>query len=152
MASTPGVQIPPRPPLRKGEHHAPFRSQAGQFISGNRLESLHELAGHPVAGPSFEGMVVENLIAVAGERRVAYFFRTQDGAEIDLVFAMGGVPGIAVEIKRASAPTLEKGFTIACEDLGIRRRYVVYPGRERFPIRHGAEAISLLELMELLKQ
>jgi hypothetical protein len=65
---------------------------------------------------------------------------------------MGGVPGIAVEIKRASAPTLEKGFTIACEDLGIRRRYVVYPGRERFPIRHGAEAISLLELMELLKQ
>lgn len=104
-----------------------------------------------MAGPSFEGMVIENLIAAAGERRVAYFFRTQDGAEIALVFAMGGVPGIAIEIKRASAPTLEKGFTIACEDLGIRQRYVVYPGRERFPIRHGAEAIALPELMELLR-
>jgi len=115
------------------------------------LETLHDLAGHPVAGPSFEGMVIENLIAAASERRAAYFFRTQDGAEIDLVFAMGGVPGIAIEIKRASAPTLEKGFTIACEDLGIRQRYVVYPGRERFPIRHGAEAISLPELMELLR-
>ena len=116
------------------------------------LETLHDLAGHPVAGPSFEGMVVENLIAAAGERRVASFFRTQDGAEIDLVLEMGGVPGIAIEIKRASAPTLEKGFTIACEDLGIRQRYVVYPGRERFSIRHGAEAISLPELMELLRQ
>jgi hypothetical protein len=97
-------------------------------------------------------MVVENPIAAAGERRIGYFFRTQDGAEIDLVLEMGGAPGIAIEIKRASAPTLEKGFTIACEDLGIRQRYVVYPGRERFSIRHGAEAISLPELMELLRQ
>ena len=116
------------------------------------LENAHDLAGHPVAGPSFEGMVIENLIGAAGERRVPYFFRTHAGAEIDLVVEKGGVPELAIEIKRASAPTLDKGFAIACDDLGIERRYVVYPGSERFPLRHRAEAIPLLELMALLRQ
>jgi predicted AAA+ superfamily ATPase len=116
------------------------------------LENAHDLAGHPVAGASFEGMAIESLIAAAGERRVPYFFRTQDGAEIDLVFEKGGVPDMAVEIKRSSAPSLDKGFAIACDDLGIVRRFVVYPGRERFPLRHGAEAIPLLDLMAVLSQ
>jgi hypothetical protein len=70
------------------------------------------------------------------------------------VLEMGGVPGIAIEIKRASAPTLEKGFTIACEDLGIRQRYVVYPGpgavfnpprgRGHFPARTDGTAEAMI--------
>lgn len=114
------------------------------------IETAHDLAGHPVAGPSYEGMAIENLIGAAGERRTACFYRTQDGAEIDLVFAKGGVPELAVEVKRSSAPTLDRGFALACDDLAIQRRYVVYPGAERYPMRQGAEAIPLLELMALL--
>ena len=57
---------------------------------------------------------------------------------------------MAIEIKRSSAPALSKGFDIACADLQIAQRYLVYPGRERFALRYGAQAIGLVELMGVL--
>lgn len=114
------------------------------------LQDLHQVLGHPVAGHSYEGMVLETLIAAAGPRYTAHFYRTQDGAEIDLVLSLGDKPEIGIEVKRSSAPSPQKGFALACDDLGIARRFVVYPGAERFPLRHGAEAIGLHELAQLL--
>ena len=115
------------------------------------LESQDQILGHPVAGLSYEGMVLENLIQAAGERRRAYFFRTQDGAEIDLVFDSGGRPELAVDIKRSSAPALDRGFFTACDALGIDERYVVYPGDQVFPLRHGAQAIPLADMAARLR-
>ncbi len=114
------------------------------------LETLNDLLGHPVCGLSFEGHCIENLIQAAGSRRVPYFYRTQVGAEIDLLLEKGGRPEIAVEVKRSMAPSPEKGFALACDDLQIEQRYVVYPGSERIPLRHGAQAIGLQELAALL--
>ena len=116
------------------------------------LESLNDLLGHPVCGLSFEGHCIDNLIQAAGNRRVSYFYRTQVGAEIDLLLEKGGRPEIAIEVKRSMAPSPEKGFALACDDLQIEQRYVVYPGAERFPLRHGAQAIGLQELAALLLQ
>ena len=116
------------------------------------LETLNDLLGHPVCGLSFEGHCVENLIQAAGQRRVPYFYRTQVGAEIDLVLEKGGKPEMAIEVKRSMAPSPEKGFSVACDDLEITQRYVVYPGQERFPLRHGAQAIGLQELAVMLAQ
>ena len=50
----------------------------------------------------------------------------------------------------ASAPSLDKGFGIACDDLELSKRYVVYPGAESYPIRHGVQVIGLAELAALL--
>lgn len=113
---------------------------------------MHDLLGHPVCGLSYEGYCIENLIQAAGPRRVPYFYRTQVGAETDLVLERGGKPEVAIEVKRSMAPSPEKGFAIACDDLQITQRYVVYPGLERIPLRHGAQAIGLGELVELLSQ
>jgi len=114
------------------------------------LESLDNLLGHPVCGTSFEGFCIENLILAAGPRRVPYFYRTHSGAEIDLLLERGGQLEIAIEIKRSSAPSPAKGFAQACDDLAITERYVVYPGNEHFKLRHGAQAIGLLELCTIL--
>ena len=100
----------------------------------------------------FHGQVIENIIQAAGNRRVPYFYRTQVGAEVDLVLERGGKPEIAIEVKRSMAPSPEKGFAIACDDLQISQRYVVYPGQERIPLRHGAQALGLKELVALLAQ
>ncbi|MDI1246678.1 MAG: ATP-binding protein [Rhodoferax sp.] len=116
------------------------------------LETLNDLLGHPVCGLSYEGHCIDNLIQAAGNRRVPFFYRTQVGAEIDLVLEQGGKPEIAIEIKRAMAPSPERGFAVACDDLQIEQRYVVYPGTERFPLRHGAQAIGLGDLVALLSQ
>jgi len=116
------------------------------------LESSNDLLGHPVAGPSYEGFVIENLIQCAGPRWRPYFYRTHDGAEIDLLLERGGQPELAIEVKRSSAPTLDKGFGLACDDLRVQQRYVVYPGAESYPVRHGAQAIGLQALAALLFQ
>ena len=115
------------------------------------LKTRNDVLGHPVCGPSFEGFCIDNLIAAAGAGRTAYFYRTQVGAEIDLVLEKGGRPDIAIEVKRASAPRPERGFSIACDDLKITRRYVVYPGVESFALRNGAQAISLAQLCAELR-
>jgi hypothetical protein len=47
---------------------------------------------------------------------------------------------------------LSKGLALACDDLGITQRFVVYPGTERFPMRHGTQAIGLRELMQVLQK
>jgi len=116
------------------------------------LKSLDDVLGHPVAGPSYEGMVIETLTQSlpAGDR--AWFYRTHEGAEIDLLVERGGRPAIAIEVKRSTAPSPDRGFGQACDDLGISKRCVVYPGQERFPLRHGAEAIGLAEMATILSQ
>jgi predicted AAA+ superfamily ATPase len=101
---------------------------------------------------SYEGHCIESLIPAAGLRRTPYYYRTHAGAEIDLLLEKGGQPEMAIEIKRSSAPSPAKGFAQACDDLGITQRYVVYPGQERFALRHDAQAIGLHELAALLRQ
>jgi predicted AAA+ superfamily ATPase len=115
------------------------------------LETLDDLLGHPVCGLSFEGHCLESLIAAAGEQRTPYFYRSHAGAEIDLVLEKGGKPEFAIEIKRSMTPSPEKGFGTACDDLKIEQRYVVYPGSEVIPLRHGAQAISLHDLADKLR-
>lgn len=115
------------------------------------LTSLNDVAGHPVCGPSYEGFCIDNLMAAAPSQCTAYSYRTHAGAEIDLLLERAGQPWMAIEIKRSSAPTLSKGFDIACDDLNIEQRYVVYPGTDRFPMRYGTEAVGLVELMHLLQ-
>ena len=116
------------------------------------LEDIDGLLGHPVCGASFEGHCIENLVLAAAPRRVPYFYRTHSGAEIDLLLEKGGKPDIAIEVKRSSAPSPAKGFAQACDDLAVVRRYVVYPGHERFNLRHDAQAIGLMELCTILGQ
>lgn len=115
------------------------------------LTSLNDVAGHPVCGPSYEGFCIDNLMAAAGPQYTAYSYRTHAGAEIDLLLEHAGQPWMAIEIKRSSAPALSKGFDIACDDLNIEQRYVVYPGSDRFPMRYGTQAVGLVELMRLLQ-
>ncbi len=117
-----------------------------------RLPGLEEVLGHPVAGGSWEGFVIESLLAAAPAGTDASFYRTSAGAEIDLVLTLPGDVLWAVEIKRASAPRLGRGFYQACSDLTPARRFVVYNGAERFPLNHGAEAISVYDLAGELRR
>ena len=114
------------------------------------LESWEDILGHPVSGPSWEGFVIDNLIAAAGDRRTPYYYRTEDGAEVDLVFERGGNVEMAVEIKRSSAPALSRGFHSACEVLKPREAYLLHGGNETWPIATGVTAIGLQKLLQHL--
>jgi len=105
------------------------------------------LVSHPILGPSWEGMVIENLIAAAPDQAEPFFFRTAGGAEIDLLLAWPNGSLWAIEVKRSLAPKLERGFHAACADLKPERRVAVYPGTERYPMGSDVEAMPLRTLM-----
>ncbi len=115
------------------------------------IETMEQLLGHPVAGASWEGLVMENLGAAAGADRTPLYYRTHDGAELDLVFERAGQPFVAIEIKRSSAPKIEPGFGKACDDLGIAHRLVVYGGEEAYDARYGAQVMSLSQAVETVR-
>jgi predicted AAA+ superfamily ATPase len=114
------------------------------------IQTWNDLIGHPVVGASWEGFVFENLIAAAGERWTPYFFRTEDGAEIDLLLERAGRPSIAIEVKRGSAPDAGKGFRLAARVVKAKKKYVVYPGGERFSLGGDVMATPLPSLAEEL--
>lgn len=115
------------------------------------IETLDDLLGHPVAGASWEGSIVESLVAVAPPGSVASFYRTATGVELDLVLELGGRHGTwAIEIKRSLAPKLERGFHVALEDLHPSKTFLVYAGEERYPKAEGVEAIGVREMASLI--
>ena len=114
------------------------------------LASIDDVLSHPVAGASWEGFVIEQLIAAAGPDRIPLYFRTEKGAEADLVLERGGRVDAVVEIKRTTAPAASKGFRIACEDLRPRSAYVVHGGQASWPMGDGVTAVSLPDLVKRL--
>lgn len=110
------------------------------------IESMDALLSHPVVGASWEGFVLENLLACAPAGTQAHFYRTSGGAEVDLLLSLPGGALWAVEVKRSIAPKVERGFHAACEDLQPQRKLVVYPGQDVFPMAHGIEAMALASL------
>lgn len=116
------------------------------------IETYDALLGHPIVGESWEGFVIESLLAVAPARTRASFYRTTTGAEIDLLLEMGGARGTwAVEIKRSSAPKPEKGFHAALDDLQPSKAFLVSSGVERYSKGGGVEVIGVAELVEALR-
>ena len=110
------------------------------------IRDKEALLGHPVAGQTWESFVTETLIAAAPDGTEAHYYRTATGVEVDLVLTLPDGTLWAVEIKRSSAPRVERGFHIACEDLKPTKRFVVYPGNERFPLNADTDAIGLSDL------
>lgn len=115
------------------------------------IGDFNALAGHPVAGASWEGYVIENLLAAAPDRTTASFYRTSAGAEVDLALQLPNGELWAIEIKRGRAPRLDRGFHNARADLRPAQAFVAYFGDERYPITEGVEAIGVSELAMLLQ-
>jgi predicted AAA+ superfamily ATPase len=105
------------------------------------IRNLDDLSGHPVAGFSWEGFVIEHIMANLPAMTTAGFYRTSAGAELDLVIEVGE-QRIGFEIKLSSAPRVSRGFWNACEDLGIARAYVVAPILAPYPLAENVEVIS----------
>lgn len=80
-----------------------------------------------------------------------FFYRTQAGAEIDLLLVVRGELW-AIEIKRNTAPTVSRGFHIASEDLKPARRYVIYPGEDTYVLKEGVTVSPLGAVIDDLRK
>jgi predicted AAA+ superfamily ATPase len=109
------------------------------------IATLDDLSAHPIAGQSWEGFVIEQIVAAAPPLAEFSFYRTAAGAEMDMVVTTGGC-SVGYEIKLSNAPKPGKGFWHACEDLGVARAYIVAPVLESYPLADNVEVVSPLDL------
>lgn len=109
-----------------------------------------QLLGHPVYGKSWEGFVVESILNALPSYAQPFFYRTADGTEIDLVIEMAPNRLWAIEIKASHTPKLGRGFHMACEDLLVEEKFVVYAGMDEFPINNVVTVISLAGMLDKL--
>jgi uncharacterized protein len=104
-----------------------------------------QLDGHPVVGGSWEGFIIEQMLAHLPKAK-AYYWRTQAGAELDLLLFLQG-RRIGIEIKRADAPKMTPSMVSAIEDLHLHRLLVVYPGSVRYALGPKVEVMSLAQCL-----
>ena len=113
-------------------------------LLGIRLKK--DLFSHPKCGASWEGYVIEEVLKIANPDE-QYFWRTHNGAEIDLVVVKNGRI-FGVECKWIDAPRLTPSMRIAKDDLKLEKIIVVYPGKRRYEIAKNIHAIPLQEIAD----
>ena len=114
------------------------------------IQSYDDLVSHPEVGNIWEGFVVEQICSILPYEVDKSFYRTQHGAEIDLVLSYSNGKKIGIEIKFSSTPSLSKGNYEAMKDLQLDKLYVLTPTNDRFPLKEQVEVIGLKDMLMLL--
>jgi len=115
------------------------------------ITSMEQLFGHPLLGASWEGYALQQLLSNLPPALSPFFFRTQDGVEIDLVLVKGIRPVAVFEIKFSQSPQLSQGIRFAMEEIGAERNYVLVPEGEEYPIGKGIIVCGLSRGMEVVR-
>jgi predicted AAA+ superfamily ATPase len=115
------------------------------------VEDQNSLLGHPSYGGSWETYALEQICSMMGCSWMPFFYRTSNGAEIDLVLEKG-LRRVAVEFKASSAPKPTRGLYHAMQDLGITEAYIVAPLPEEttYPAREGVTVTTVAQLPGLI--
>ncbi|WP_316844848.1 ATP-binding protein [Pedobacter psychrodurus] len=96
------------------------------------IPGYSDLFGHPGVGASWEGYVIEQIYQVKEKQTELFFYRTQTGAECDLILVQGVTPVACIEIKLSNAPSVSKGFISCIKDLEPKYRYIITPNSETY--------------------
>ena len=107
------------------------------------IHTSKELLEHPIIGSSWEGFVVEQVTNL-NTRLAPYFYRTQAGAECDLVLVRGHKPVICIEAKMTNTPKMTKSLTSSLQDLQTSQNYIVIPSCDYpYTLKQGTTVCSL---------
>ncbi len=111
------------------------------------ISEKEELYGNPLIGNSWEGFVIEQIVELLPQKYQVYFYRTQNGAECDLVIAKSQKPLISLEIKYSSSPKLSKGGSISFNDLGAENNYIITPNSDDYLVKEDIRVCSLYQFL-----
>jgi len=133
--------------LKKRQVKSPkiFLRDSGLLHQLLGIRTANDLYSHPKYGASWEGYVMEEILAMAAPDE-AYFWATHAGAELDLLLFQHGAR-VGIEIKRVDAPKITPSMRIALDDLGLERLLVVYPGDKRYWLAERIEAVPFAALI-----
>ena len=110
--------------------------------------NFDSLLGNPIIGTSWEGYVIEQITQILDKRITAFYYRTHQGAECDLVLVKANLPYIGIEIKYTSAPKLTKSLINSIDDLQLKTNFIITPKSDNYLIRKDIRVCSLLTFMK----
>ncbi len=122
---------------------------SGILLTLLKIQHFDELLGHPIIGASWETFAIENILNEFPDWD-AYFYRTSNGAEIDLLLIRGNQK-IAVEFKASTTPKPSRGFFLALKDLNIQTGWLIAPIPDNYPIKENIYASNLEHFIQYLK-
>ena len=102
-----------------------------------RIADFNQLMSHPKFGASWEGIAIENIISFF-RKMDASFYRTRDGAEIDLILH-NPQNVFAIECKASMAPKVGRGFWSAIDEIKPDKSYVAAPVKDNYKISDNVE-------------
>ena len=110
------------------------------------VRTARDLLTHPLMGASWEGYVIEELIRLL-KPELAHFWRTHNGAELDLFMIKDG-KRLGVECKHVDAPKITLSMRTALTDLKLDWLWVIYPGEKRFKLEERVEVMPVSALAD----
>lgn len=128
-----------------------YLNDSGMLHHYHAIPSLVQLFGHPICGASWEGFVLQEIIKHLPEDCEVYFYRTQNGAESDMVITRGDKVVAACDAKFSSAPQAKRGFMQSLTDLNTDNGYLITPNAESYQIHDNVRVISLLNFIRELQ-
>jgi len=111
------------------------------------IEGEDALRAHPAAGGSWEGFVLQQIIAIASDSYSFYFYRTHQGAEADLIIVRDEQPLVCIDIKLNRSPKPAKGFHNVIEDNQTSKNIIITPGSDRYPVHKQIDVIGFEEYL-----
>ncbi|MCB9288902.1 MAG: ATP-binding protein [Lewinellaceae bacterium] len=118
------------------------------YLTG--ISEINQLYGHQIVGASWEGYVLQQIIANLPSRTLPYFYRTRSGAELDLILIKGSQPVLAVEVKFSSTPSLRKGNHLAIADIGSPPTFIIVPSGGDYPLEENIRVCGLEQFWDYL--
>ena len=113
------------------------------------LEAKRDVLSHPKLGASWEGFALEEAIRLIQlKENEVFFWGVHTGAELDLVFEKKGKL-YGVEVKYTQAPSLTSSMRFAATELSLKHLWVVYPGREEYPLSRNVTVMPLSGLEKI---
>ncbi len=112
------------------------------------IDTMEDLFAHPVYGTSYEGYVIENIVSRLPRWQASYY-RTSNGAEIDLILTRGRRK-VAIEIKSSTSPKVSKSFWHSIETIAPDQTVVVAPVEGEYPIANHVMVMPLHAFLETL--
>ena len=128
-----------------------FIRDSGMLHALADIADLEVLAGSLWLGGSWEGYIVQQIIAQLNYNTRPYFYRTADGSELDLVLVRGILPVLGIEIKYSNSPKLSVGNHTAVKDLGNIPMIVVTPSAGDYKMSQNVQVCDLQSLNKHLR-
>jgi predicted AAA+ superfamily ATPase len=96
-----------------------------------------------------ELFIIQQIYSDKGSHLDAWFYRTQDGTECDLLLTSGNKPVACIEAKFTSAPSKSKSLTVAINDLDTSQNFIIIPKcDESFKL---SEKITVCNIYQFIK-